>query len=422
MAAGDSPAGARPRPRRRARWRLWLGVPLALTLLLAILVLERSPAAPVAPPPDAAAVSRARALYNRIQNAQLAPAQVELKASVDEINAATSLAGRAFQVDRVSTSANDTEGRVTASVSIPLGFWLNLHGILREGKGGKPRFSARIGDLPIPSFIVHAGIEVARWGLRARGAQLDPLSTLVAHVDVHPDGVIAQVDLPRGTRVVSAVGTLVADPLPTEVLAEHYCHLIETQRNQPSAMLVDQVHRAFGHADGSVAANRAAFVALAMMVTNRDAGTLLGNRQEVVDRCGQDEGEITLQGRHDLAQHWSLSAALASAMGTDVTLSLGVWKELFDSRAGGSGFSLVDLSADRSGVFFGQRSANPTEAAKLQQWLATATEADLLPLSALAMAEGMTEQEFRNRYTSVESADFAEAVARIDRQLAVLMR
>ena len=75
-------------------------------------------------------------------------------------------------------------------------------------------------------------------------------------------------------------------------------------------------------------------------------------------------GSPTMRGRHDWAQHFAVSAALAVLIGPQNAEAAGVVKEISDSR-GGSGFSFADLSADLAGIQFARavgrrpRSAGP---------------------------------------------------------------
>jgi hypothetical protein len=127
-----------------------------------------------------------------------------------------------------------------------------------------------------------------------------------------------------------------------------------------------------------------------------------------------------LLGREDLAKHWAVSAALTATFGEDASIAVGTWKEISDSGQGGSGFSLVDLAADRAGIFAARRASDDSLALAQQQKLANAREADILPISAIAEREGMSEAEFKARYASTDSAAYAETVRRIDATLAGL--
>jgi diketogulonate reductase-like aldo/keto reductase len=65
---------------------------------------------------------------------------------------------------------------------------------------------------------------------------------------------------------------------------------------------------------------------------------------------------------------------------------LGTWKEVSDSGAGGSGFSLVDLAADRSGTFSALHGTEEDHAGSVREWLAGVSQAEqlgVLPYSPL---------------------------------------
>ena len=62
-------------------------------------------------------------------------------------------------------------------------------------------------------------------------------------------------------------------------------------------------------------------------------------------------GAPTMGGRRDLAQHFVVSSALTVLLGPKAAETLGIVKELRDSRSG-SGFSFADLSADLAGIAF----------------------------------------------------------------------
>lgn len=62
-------------------------------------------------------------------------------------------------------------------------------------------------------------------------------------------------------------------------------------------------------------------------------------------------GKPTIFGRRDLAQHFAVSAYLATVLGSKGTESAGLAKELLDAQ-GQSGFSFADLAADKAGILF----------------------------------------------------------------------
>jgi hypothetical protein len=109
-------------------------------------------------------------------------------------------------------------------------------------------------------------------------------------------------------------------------------------------------------------------------------------------------GEPTLHGRHDLAQHFSVSAALTAAAGPQAAESAGILKEMLDSR-GGSGFSFADLSADFAGIAFARRLLDkPSRLADMERSFRVGDYA----ISPRGLPEGLTATEFAKKYGSLK--------------------
>lgn len=72
---------------------------------------------------------------------------------------------------------------------------------------------------------------------------------------------------------------------------------------------------------------------------------------------------IALQGRHDLAQHFIVAAAISATGNQTLANNLGLFKELSDFDTG-SGFSFSDLAADRAGSHFGNLAVKTSKMAR----------------------------------------------------------
>ncbi len=113
-------------------------------------------------------------------------------------------------------------------------------------------------------------------------------------------------------------------------------------------------------------------------------------------------GEPTLHGRHDLAQHFSVSAALTVAAGPQAAESAGILKEMLDSR-GGSGFSFADLSADFAGIAFARRLLDkPSRLADVEKSFRIGDYA----ISPRGLPEGLTAAEFTKKYGSLKDGRY----------------
>ena len=128
---------------------------------------------------------------------------------------------------------------------------------------------------------------------------------------------------------------------------------------------------------------------------------------------------ILLRERDDLTKHFTLSAFIAAEAGGPVAVLAGVYKELRDSR-GGSGFSFVDLAADRAGTRFGARAtADPDAGRALLANTRALVEDDFMP-AIVDLPEGLTDAEFARRFGGVGAPAYVALVDEIDRRLDTL--
>ncbi|HTU89521.1 MAG TPA: hypothetical protein VMF69_05435 [Gemmataceae bacterium] len=126
--------------------------------------------------------------------------------------------------------------------------------------------------------------------------------------------------------------------------------------------------------------------------------------------------EPTLHGRHDLAQHFSVSAALTVAAGSQAAESAGILKEMLDSR-GGSGFSFADLSADFAGIAFARRLLDkPAKLADIEKSFHIGDYA----ISPRGLPEGLTAEEFAKKYGSLKDERFLRLQEDIRKRIAAL--
>ncbi|MEC7534389.1 MAG: hypothetical protein VYB96_06665 [Pseudomonadota bacterium] len=82
-----------------------------------------------------------------------------------------------------------------------------------------------------------------------------------------------------------------------------------------------------------------------------------------------------------------------------------------------SGFSFVDLAADRSGIMTAQALLEPARLEDARARLLRAGEADLLPAATLELSDGLTDAQFARRYGATDDPRFAEKVKQIDAML-----
>jgi hypothetical protein len=166
--------------------------------------------------------------------------------------------------------------------------------------------------------------------------------------------------------------------------------------------------------------NRAAILALGITLGHeRIAGLAgMGVDADLIRQASAAGGKATLRGRGDLAKHYMASAALAVLENPFFSDSAGLMKEVLDTMNNGSGFSFVDLAADKAGILFGEAATRDEASARLMQARLQNgfdVAAFFPPVSDLP--EGLTEEQFRNQFGGVGGSGYQGMLQEIDRRL-----
>jgi hypothetical protein len=163
--------------------------------------------------------------------------------------------------------------------------------------------------------------------------------------------------------------------------------------------------------------NRIALLAIAFYVGGRPLSVLTPDAR---DWPRAERRRLRLGGRIDLSQHFTISAALSAAAGAPAANLIGLYKEMDDARRG-SGFSFVDLAADRAGTALGRLATESDESARRLQARLGADLLDRHLLPAVdGLPDGMSSREFERRYRGGGTAAYDRLVAEIDRRIATL--
>lgn len=124
--------------------------------------------------------------------------------------------------------------------------------------------------------------------------------------------------------------------------------------------------------------------------------------------------------RIDIPQHFIASALLAAVDASILGEHLGVDKELADADRG-SGFSFIDLSADRAGSRFGrQATGSPEQARELQRRLSQTRDYTSIIPDIQGLPEQLDEPAFRARFDNTDSALYRGMLAEIDARIDAL--
>ena len=305
----------------------------------------------------------------------------------------------------------------------PIGAYINVEAIAHP-TSTLPEFDRlQVGRLPVPGFIGDWLLARAFDRLNETEAGKTTTDTLRS-VRVADGHVVVEyqwnADLPERLRKA------LLPQAEQERLRAYHDRLVQFVSNPRVARqvsLVDLIRplnelSATRSANGDpVAENRAALVALAFYVNGRGLAAIVPDAKEWQRAAPR---KVTLAGRSDFSQHFTVSAALAATAGSPLSDAIGVYKELEDS-SGGSGFSFADIAADRAGTVFGQHATRSTSAARaVQARVGTGiVEADIMPRSG-DLPEGLQEAEFKRRFGGVGAPPYARMITEIERRVAAL--
>jgi hypothetical protein len=174
------------------------------------------------------------------------------------------------------------------------------------------------------------------------------------------------------------------------------------------------------HRTDAVPANKAAILALGVILGEEKVAEVAGRRIDLgrVDEFNTLRRRVTLRGRNDLTQHFWVSAALTILSDESRSITVGIGKEMMDATPGGSGFSFVDLTADRAGTLFADRATSSEDSAReLQMLIRRGLGSEDLCPDIQGLPEGIPGDEFQADYGGLGGEQTGNIVEEIQRRL-----
>jgi len=282
---------------------------------------------------------------------------------------------------------------------------------------GEPRIAAlRVGDVPIPAVFAEQVLDLALTSL-GYGQQWRMARAAVRELAFDPARGTVDVRYAWDPALLDSARAAALDPADVDRIREAqaaFAKLLEGKQRGERVTLAEVLAPLMSGNGQDREQRRAALLVLASSLAG---GNLAAIVPEAASWPQPPRVVITLRGRHDSAQHFVVSAALAAWAGEPVATAIGLYKELEDARRG-SGFSFADLAADRAGTRFGELVA--ANAARLDEVLAgTPGDADLLP-PLDGLPEFLPEAEFRRRYGGPGEPAYEKVADEIERRLSRL--
>lgn len=177
------------------------------------------------------------------------------------------------------------------------------------------------------------------------------------------------------------------------------------------------------HGVDPVFPNQAAILALGVILGDDEVAEV-ARREVYRGSAGEREAlrrRVRVHGRGDLSQHFWVSAALTVLSDPGRALTVGIAKEMKDSTPGGSGFSFVDMLANKAGIRFAVIATQNADSARdLQLRLAKGVDtADLFP-SIDGFPEGLSQDEFHSQFGGLGGGETRRLFNEIERRIAAL--
>ena len=166
--------------------------------------------------------------------------------------------------------------------------------------------------------------------------------------------------------------------------------------------------------------NEAAIIALAIYAGHHRFANLVGNVHPKRGKLALPNAKPSLKSRIDLNQHFIFCAAVKILSEQGLSIAIGEFKELMDRSHDGSGYSFVDLAADFAGVQFAVAATDPSSASLVQNLLAGNTDEAVFFPEIKGLPEGLSKNEFSQRFTEVDSPKYLEMVKIINQRIAEL--
>ena len=169
----------------------------------------------------------------------------------------------------------------------------------------------------------------------------------------------------------------------------------------------------------AIAENKALLFVLAMYAAGKNIDSIIGETDKQANSSSKIKLKASLRMRHDLMQHFSISAFLSSIAGDALAHATGIFKEVSDSQ-GGSGFSFADLAADQAGVKFGTMAVTSESSAQsLQKAISRIIgEDDYMP-RINNLPEGLQEGRFKRQYGTTKDVRYKQMQKELDKRISL---
>lgn len=175
------------------------------------------------------------------------------------------------------------------------------------------------------------------------------------------------------------------------------------------------------HGSDAIHPNKAAILALGVILGEEQVAKVAQRPVQLnrIPEINALRSRITLRGRNDLVRHFWVSAALAILSDENRSMTVGIGKEMMDATNGGSGFSFVDLTADRAGTLLTiAATKNKSNARSMQKRIGQGVDIEDFFPSIDGLPEGITSDDFQSDYGGLGGKETRRLAEEIERRIA----
>lgn len=390
------------------------------------LVTEMSP-----PSPEDVATTRKLVQDIRTAGAGAGPADTYIQTDAQQLNSAIRLGARFIDGFRGQVDVLDED--VAGAVSIPVTWWtgqkwLNVSGRAPEFEGAFVVSEVKVGATELPPAIALGLARVAA-NIGIGNNIGDTVLSSASAMQITSGGVAIQLninEMGKNGVMQSAFGTLRGAEMPTSDEVEIYHILIRnamedgtlSQTGSFVPYLRFTIEAALEGDSSPVAAQRytAAVLGLAKACGASDfseiVGRLVFDKQQPEREWTASCKELTLNGRIDSRRHFVTSAALQAASNTGFSMSVGEFKELYDTISGAGGFDFTDLGANLSGIAMSDVFMQNADSDWSDLLMRIVDDSDVI-VGFEGIPSLMPKAEFQREYGDIDSPAYNEMVSQI---------
>ncbi len=389
---------------------------------------------------NANSLNKAKQLTRSIRTSLEGPQQNRIiRINFTQLEALLALASHTFKP--ISTRVNDLGNAVllSATIKLPASTYINIQTEFSDDFMSSVSSYSRIGSLEFSNSSVATVIKYAL-ALFLNNAEQHTITHMIDKITLENKTIAIKINPSFDITQLNAIFQSKADKALKIVSASkgdinkevlHYLaflHRLEEHSIQHRSVSLYSITSPL-FAEATIRSqqakaqkeNKAAIIALALFVSDSNLRRVLTTAFQLPRNLKTSKLSFTLHGRGDLVLHFIYSAVINIIIDNHVSFALGELKEISDSGRGGSGFSFVDLLADRAGTQFSSIAIDSHSGAiKLQQSMSLInSESDFFP-SIKGLAEGLSEKRFAKIYHHKDSASYQAMLKDIDRRINAL--